>query len=917
MQTFTLNPQSICTAITLLLLTSTPPSLFANISLDQFQQPTGSWSNASTASLHPDNPQQLLTPAGNGILFNGPAGRTSNLLTKDSFGDVHVHAEFCIPKNSNSGLYLMGRYEVQIYDSYGVPKDKYPGIECGGIYPRWSETRGEFEGHSPNINATSAPGEWQSFDILFRAPRFDASGNKVENARFIQVLHNNVPIHSDVELTGPTRASHWDDEQSLGPLMIQGDHGPIAIRTLTIQPLVDTTTADLHPLELFVSPDGSDSNPGSLNSPFKTFEAAQKAARTQRQLHPSRGITVTFLPGTYTLNSTWIFAPEDSGASPLQPTLYRAQPGIHVTLSGGSPITDWSPDPDFPNAWRAKAPVHQKHFEQLWVNDQRAIRARTPNWWNYFTLTDATEAPLPGSPDLKIHTLSTHQQNFASLQNLDPTALHQTQIVVHHKWDTTREWLQQISPASGTFTTHGGEMKSWNPMTKDCLFFLENYPDALDAMGEWFLDQSGWVHYIPHKNEDMRTAQATVPRLNRFIQITGNPDQPVQHLHFDGLHFEHLEWNIPTEGLPPDQAVMNVDATAIQIDHANNIQFRNGSVQHIGSTAFWFRQNAQHCRIDNSRLFDLGISGVRIGETQIPPPEIQTHHITVHNCIIQSGGRLAPPAVGVWIGHSPDNTILHCDIGDFFYTGVSVGWRWGYDESTAKRNRIEYNHIHHLGYRILSDMGGVYTLGPSEGSHVSHNHIHDVYSTRYGGWGLYPDEGSTGITFENNLVHHVQDGTVHQHYGKENIFRNNILAFSEQGQIAVTRSEPHLSFTFEHNIVYFDHGILLGYGGWKAGANVLLRSNLYWRAEGQPFDFNGQSFQQWQASGKDLGSIIANPRFANPTQRNFTLLSNSPISEIGFKPFDPSLAGVYGPSRWTQLANSISCPIPYSVPQNQ
>jgi hypothetical protein len=255
-------------------------------------------------------------------------------------------------------------------------------------------------------------------------------------------------------------------------------------------------------------------------------------------------------------------------------------------------------------------------------------------------------------------------------------------------------------------------------------------------------------------------------------------------------------------------------------------------------------------------------------------------------------------------------------VGDFFYTSISVGWRWGYEESAAKRNRIEYNHLHHLGYRILSDMGGVYTLGPSEGTVVSHNVIHDVYAARYGGWGLYPDEGSTGILYEDNLVYDVMDGCIHQHYGKENVFRNNILAFSAQGQVALTRAEPHLSFTFESNIVYFDQGQLFGYAGWTHGAKVFLRNNLYWRAGGKSLEFAGKSWEQWRVAGNDEGSMVADPLFVDPDKRNFTLRSGSPAEKIDFKPFDFSQAGVYGEPEWKKQAASLEYPRPYVLPKS-
>jgi hypothetical protein len=197
----------------------------------------GEWLTARAVSLDSADPSRLAIEPGQGIYVNGSKGRTVNLVTEAEWGDVEVHVEFCISKKSNSGVYLMGRYEVQIYDSFGVEKDKYPGIECGGIYPRWTQDRGEFEGHSPRVNASKPPAQWQTFDIVFRAPRFDASGKKTQNAMFVKVSHNGQVVHENVEVTGPTRAACFEDEKPQGPLMLQGDHGPVAYRNLRVTTL--------------------------------------------------------------------------------------------------------------------------------------------------------------------------------------------------------------------------------------------------------------------------------------------------------------------------------------------------------------------------------------------------------------------------------------------------------------------------------------------------------------------------------------------------------------------------------------------------------------------------------------------------------------------------------------------------------
>jgi sugar phosphate isomerase/epimerase len=206
--------------------------------LSAWRAQTGQWQVVGEAFTDPSNEKILSTKPGTGVIFNGPAGRTSNLLSKAEFGDVKAHIEFMISKGSNSGVYFMGRYEIQIYDSFGVEKGEYPGIECGGIYERWDENRNPkgYEGHSPRVNASRQPGQWQTFDVVFRAPRLDEAGRKVTNARFEQVLHNGITVHEDVELTGPTRAGTYNDEKPTGPLMLQGDHGPVAYRNITIEP---------------------------------------------------------------------------------------------------------------------------------------------------------------------------------------------------------------------------------------------------------------------------------------------------------------------------------------------------------------------------------------------------------------------------------------------------------------------------------------------------------------------------------------------------------------------------------------------------------------------------------------------------------------------------------------------------------
>jgi hypothetical protein len=211
-----------------------PTPLLLN-DLSSFKPTAGNWQIAGEVVADRQKKETVNTRKGKDILVNIPSDKKrDNLFTTWEHGDIELDIDFMMPKGSNSGIYFQGRYEIQLFDSWGVQNPK--ASDCGGIYERWDESKPDgrkgYEGHPPRYNVSRAPGLWQNFKIVFQAPRFDQNGRKTANAKFVKVVHNGVVIHENVELSGPTRSGAFTDEKAMGPLMIQGDHGPVALRNI-------------------------------------------------------------------------------------------------------------------------------------------------------------------------------------------------------------------------------------------------------------------------------------------------------------------------------------------------------------------------------------------------------------------------------------------------------------------------------------------------------------------------------------------------------------------------------------------------------------------------------------------------------------------------------------------------------------
>lgn len=689
---------------------------------------------------------------------------------------------------------------------------------------------------------------------------------------------------------------------------------------------------------LYVAPDGNDKWSGDLtqanaeknDGPLKTMAGARNRVRElQSTGQLVRPLTVQFRGGSYSLTEPVAFGPQDSAN-----VTYAAYPGEQPVFDGGVRITGFTETKV--NGVRALV-THlpdveegRWYFRQLWVDGARAPRTRLPKT-NYYWMESLPGVPKEfrdGEQRLKAGTdcfifKPGDLRQFKNLGDVD--------VLVNHFWVDERMPALSIDEGKRLFKSTVRSCLILLDDVKDVpsKYFVENTFEGLSAPGEWYLDRSdGKLYIIPRDGQTADTLEVIAPRLMQFITITGEPavNKYVENIAFDGLTFQHADWyhTEPNSYKAPEmfvtrsfediaqncasapQGAIHVPGH-IRLEGARHVRFANLTVAHAGMYAFELQQGSQRVSIHGCTLHDLGGGGIKQNGSDDPRrPELHTHGCSIERNHIHDCGNVFACGIGILLQHSYRNHVRNNHVHDMYYSGISVGWVWGFMDSVSRENVIEYNHIHHLGKTIMSDMGGIYLLGPQAGTVVRGNLVHDVERCNYGGWGIYLDEGSAFVIVENNVSYNTSSEAMFVHIGRELQIRNNIFGPSVDGQFSLanpkspfyTRLQLDLprSITLERNILVSDGSPfhIMGYAmeiGTKAYVSDLNLYHDYSVPAEKKANFIQKSKEktytiaQWRELGFDKHSLLVDPGLNNPRNGNFELAADSPALALGFVPF--------------------------------
>ena len=574
--------------------------------------------------------------------------------------------------------------------------------------------------------------------------------------------------------------------------------------------------------EIWVSSKGNDLNDGTRQSPKATLTAALRQAREWRRTEDDRvqgGITVYMEGGMYALYEPVFIRPEDSGTKE-SPTVIRSAVDEKVVLSGGIRIKNWKRQGKL---WVADVPAFNGRpldFRQLWVNGEKAVRARdVENFEKMNRICSVDEKnEILYVPAVAVRRLMDHKGKMKA---------EYAEMVIHQMWCVANLRIRSIEVQgdSAAVRFHQPESRiqfehTWpRPMVTtdghNSAFYLTNARELLDVPGEWYHDiDARKVYYYPREGEKMQEAEVMVPAVETLVQVEGTLDRPVCHIRFEKITFSYTTWLRPSEkGHVPLQAGMyltdgyRIDpkmqrdylnhpldnqgwlgrpAAAVRIAAARQIDFERCQFEHLGSTGLDYEEAVQGGIVRGCLFRDIAGNGLLVGsfspsahETHLPYDpadrrEVCTHQ-QINNCYFTEVGIEDWGCLAIAAGYVSDINIEHNEISEVPYSGISLGWGWTQTVNCMRNNRVHANLIHHYA-KHMYDVAGVYTLGSQPKSYVTENCVHSIYKPGYvhdpNHWFyLYTDEGSSFITVRDNWTEgekYLQNAN-----GPGNVWENN------------------------------------------------------------------------------------------------------------------------------------------------
>jgi len=553
-----------------------------------------------------------------------------------------------------------------------------------------------------------------------------------------------------------------------------------------------------------VAPQGRDDWTGRLaapnaagtDGPFATLDRARRAVRKLKRAGSSQDVTVLVRGGTYRLLRPLAFGPEDGGTEAHAVT-YAAWRGERPVLSGGRAIAGWKLAGG--GLWTVELGEVREgkwHFTELFVNGRRARRARSPNA-GFFRLVK------PGADQRT--SFEFRPGDLKAFKGLDGA-----EIVFLHDWSISRVRIASVDEQAhvvklaepiGSAAAHYRQTH-FEPHPR---YFVENARELLDRPGEWHLDRkTGLLSYLPADGEDMTRAEVVAPAIERLLEVAGDGAKGkfVEDLRFVGLRFAHCAWPRPAGGYAAGQAGFHDVRTkagskimrarmpaAVAFEAARRCTFADGGVEHVGGAGLSLGAYCRDNRIAGNEIADVAGNGVMIGEPGQDPKRLARDNRVSNNYVHHCGAEFYG-CVAVWAGITAGTVVAHNEICHVPYTGPTP----------CRANRIEFNHIHHV-MQMLSDGGGIYTLGRQPETVLRGNVIHDVprNAGRAESNGMFIDEGSSLILIEANTIHAVARSPIRFHRAEKNTIRNNVLVPAARGGPFAFNACRADSMTFQDN----------------------------------------------------------------------------------------------------------------------